>query len=273
MFGIRCKHLKLVFALASILAPASSVAQHAIVAAGGEASGSGGTMSFSAGLTDYLYYSSEAGSMQLGVQHPLMPGDDPGIPATRHLVTSDIEQGSEVCFDATSTISTAGPGLEFIAEPGTSIDLISGYNIRMLPGTWVMHGAYLHARITTEGDFCGLNEKSDSLIPLAEDLPHAASDVPGDPGIEKETPGHEQLTIKVYPNPTTGHFTLEVLNGQQDDASYLLEIIGMRGELAYSRENLFGTNHEMSLAGHPAGLYLLRLTDGKQVAFHRIIKR
>ena len=40
----------------------------AAVAAGGEAMGTGGTMSNSSGQTDYLYFSSEAGSMQMGVQ-------------------------------------------------------------------------------------------------------------------------------------------------------------------------------------------------------------
>ncbi len=42
--------------------------QQSIVAAGGDATGTGGTMSHSSGLTDYLYFSSEGGSMQMGVQ-------------------------------------------------------------------------------------------------------------------------------------------------------------------------------------------------------------
>jgi len=42
--------------------------QQAFVAEGGEATGPGGTMSHSSGQTDYLYFSSEAGSMQMGVQ-------------------------------------------------------------------------------------------------------------------------------------------------------------------------------------------------------------
>ncbi len=273
MYKKSWKHCKLVLPIVFMLASASSSAQQAVVAAGGEASGSGGSMSFSVGLCDYLFYSSEAGSMQLGIQHASTPKDEPGVPVTRHLETSDVNQASDNCFDATTTITTAGPGLEFVVETGTSVVLVAGQSILMLPGTRVLPGGYLHAWITTEDEFCSLYERSSSLIPLAEDPASATFNPAGALVNEVDALVQKPLTIKVYPNPTTADFTIEIFSGQQADADYLLEIIGMRGELVYSQESLFGSYHEISLAGHPAGLYLLRVTDGKQVAFHRIIKR
>ncbi len=100
----------------------ASYAQQGVVAAGGEATGPKGTMSFSTGQTDFMYFSSESGSIQFGVQQVFFFEDDdpdPEIPISRQLITDDIFQGEDQCFDALETIILAGGGETFIVEYGT----------------------------------------------------------------------------------------------------------------------------------------------------------
>ena len=140
----------------------ASKAQQGIVSAGGEATGSGGTMSFSAGQTDYLFFSSETGSIQFGLQQVFFfeeEDPDPEVPTTRQLVSGDLSQGEDQCFDATQTIVLAGGGETFIVGAETGVELVAGHNILMLPGTQVENGGYMHARITSSGGpFCEMEE-------------------------------------------------------------------------------------------------------------------
>ncbi len=64
------KNTKLILTLIFVmgLGLLTSKAQQGVVSTGGEATGSGGTMSFSTGQTDFIYFSSEAGSIQFGLQ-------------------------------------------------------------------------------------------------------------------------------------------------------------------------------------------------------------
>jgi hypothetical protein len=58
-----------------------------------------------------------------------------------------IGSGQDLCFEALQTI-TLGGSQSFIVENGGNVNLVAGQNIRLLAGTHVHHGAYLHAWIT-----------------------------------------------------------------------------------------------------------------------------
>ncbi len=64
------KHTKLILPLIFLMGfgVIASYAQQGVVSAGGEATGSGGTMSFSTGQTDFQFYDAEAGSLHYGLQ-------------------------------------------------------------------------------------------------------------------------------------------------------------------------------------------------------------
>ncbi|MGB4204530.1 MAG: C39 family peptidase, partial [Bacteroidales bacterium] len=60
----------------------------------------------------------------------------------------DVVSGQDICFDATNTLTIAGGGNTFVVQDGGNVNLIAGHNIRMLEGTSVHSGAYLHAYIS-----------------------------------------------------------------------------------------------------------------------------
>ncbi len=240
-------------------------AQQGVVSTGGEASGTGGSMSFSTGQTDFEFYSSESGSIQFGMQQAFFFEDeDPEVPPTRHLTSDDIFQGEDQCFDATQTLVLAGGDDTFIVAAGTGVDLIAGESIQMLPGTRVEHGGYLHAWITTEGFYC---EEGDRSI--------LAVNPEGDKTQEEtlsnlDTPDREKDFFRVYPNPTTGDFTLEITAG---NTPYTIEIFGMRGEIIMRYDRLMEWQQHLSLQGHQPGLYMIRVQRIDEMGVERIIKR
>jgi uncharacterized protein (TIGR02145 family) len=77
--------------------------------------------------------------------------------------------------------------------------------------------------------------------------------------------------IIVYPNPTPGVFTLE-LDGKWTQAEKVAVISDMLGHIiGYERVRGSG-KFEFSLTGMPPGIYVVRVTDGKDAGSAKIVK-
>ncbi len=252
----------------TIAAPLSCFSQQGVVATGGEATGSGGTMSFSTGQTDFMYFSSESGSIQFGVQQVFF-FDEEEIPFVRELTTDDLFQGEDQCFDAYETIILAGGGETFIVEDGTGVDLIAGYNIMMLPGTVVEHGGYLSAKISIDGAFCDIEEPIVASLQVNQTDNNAYEE----PLFMPDKNDSEITFFRVYPNPTKGDFTVELTTHEFFDAPITIEVIGMRGETLKRITDINQHQHQLSLKGHHPGVYMIRVQCGDVIGIERIIKR
>ena len=104
------------------------------------------------------------------------------------------KSGKVNCYSAAQTIYVAGSGTTFEVQTGGSATMIAGQNILYRPTSRVLQGGYLHGYITTGSEFCGTQ---------------AAPMVAMVSGEEESTPALGGASVKVYPNPTTGSFTLE----------------------------------------------------------------
>ena len=78
--------------------------------------------------------------------------------------------------------------------------------------------------------------------------------------------------IKIYPNPTSGNFTLE-LNGYDKLEKLQVEIYGMTGEKFLSTEITGETKREFSLLNKPIGIYLIQVISTQGSVTSRIIKK
>ncbi len=247
----------------------ASNAQQGVVAAGGETTGAGGTMSFSTGQTGFMHFSSETGSIQFGLQQVFFFDDD-DIPFVRELTTDDLLQGEDQCFDAYETIILAGGGDTFIVEDGTGVDLIAGYSILMLQGTIVEYGGYMHARITSsDGPFCDFEEPIVASLQV-DQTDNTTYEEPLSAPIEQQT---DKVFFRVYPNPTTGDFTVEIIDHSMMGQAINIEIIGMRGELVKRINEISHFQHHLSLHGQQPGLYMIRVQCDDVFGIERIIKR
>ena len=88
-------------------------------------------------------------------------------------------------------------------------------------------------------------------------------------GIEEVS---KQSFFKVYPNPTTGSFTLE-LSEVSETSVVKVEIYGMRGEKTLNDKFTGEKKHEFSLESKPIGIYFIRVFCGDNLGSQKIIKQ
>jgi hypothetical protein len=231
----------------------SVFAQQGNVAAGGDATGQGGIMSYSVGQTDYLMFSSQQGSISLGLQQPYFYSIQPvyAIPETTVL------SGQALCFNATETVIVAGDGKHFTVEPGGFAEIIAGQNILIKDGTTVEPGGMFHAYISNV--WCS---KQESLI---------ASFVEPDPVKPIFKPDSDNYFFKVYPNPTKGIFTLELLEFEEF-SNIQFEIYTMQGNMILSNQLPVQQFHTLSLENRQPGIYLIRVLKNNQSGTTRLIR-
>ncbi|MDP1623731.1 MAG: GEVED domain-containing protein [Bacteroidales bacterium] len=170
-----------------------------------------------------------------------------------------IPAGQSNCYNATIRITTAGNGTTFVVQNGGRAQLIAGQNIRMMPGTRGMIGSWLKAKITTTGEFC-----------CSTGLPPVQSAMSGElTGIR---PANDKSFYKVYPNPTTGTFTLE-LSGPAETSKVSVEIYSIMGERILKKE-MYGVKQQIfDLSGKLHGIYLIRIMNEEgEMGLTKIIK-
>ena len=178
-------------------------------------------------------------------------------PATTMVQNVFVSPGPPVCFNATQTIVVAGSGTMFMIQQGGNVNMVAGHNIIFLPTTMAFFQSYLHAYITSTSQYCGMS-KEQAMVTTGttkEDIPLTFSG----------------SFFKVYPNPSTGRFTLE-LTGVAQSQAVSVEVYGMRGEKILS-EVITGTRkHEFSLSEQPAGIYVIKAVAGESQETFKLIK-
>jgi PKD repeat protein len=174
------------------------------------------------------------------------------VPVIRNI--NDITVGGSQCYDAQQTIMVAGGGSYFTVQPGGSAMMIAGQNIVYFPGTVITQGGYMYGYIAPGGPWCGVPAK-----------PVIAA------GNEEKFVKPERTFFRVFPNPTTGAFTL-ALNGYIPAEQVGVTIYNMKGEKVLSDFIVNELRHEFSLSGVPSGLYLVKVETGSRTGTARILK-
>jgi peptidoglycan/xylan/chitin deacetylase (PgdA/CDA1 family) len=163
------------------------------------------------------------------------------------------------CFEAIETITVGGNGSSFIVKPGGEAFIVAGQNVIFREGTQVEPGGYLHAWISTNGIMCN---QTNYLLVVEDD-----SKI-----LEQEVFSIEDKSrlFKVYPNPTTGRFTLEML---EFDTSKPIQVMiySMLGKSILQTE-LFGYRlYEFDLSSQSKGLYIVRVISGEEMDVEKVI--
>jgi len=182
-----------------------------------------------------------------------------GIPVNRVVTNVSVPGGSTNCYNASQNISLAGSGTYFNVLSGGSVTLIAGSSINMLPGTVVYPGGYLWGYIAPSGPFC----TSPSYMANQGDVATSAPD---------EVIGMQAGNLmKVYPNPTTGDFTIE-LKGTVSQDAVRAEIFDNHGVKILTKEFLGQRILNLSLSGSPVGLYFVRVYSGESAETVKVVK-
>jgi hypothetical protein len=167
-----------------------------------------------------------------------------------------IGSGQSNCYDATQTIYVAGSGTTFIVQNGGSATMIAGQNILYYPGTMVYSGGYMQGYIAPNGPWCGIMAPSIvKVVTGEEEVPFLSA----------------QPIFKVYPNPTTGNFTLEQMD-EKVCGNVKVEVYGILGNHVLTVERIWEKKHGFSLSEVPVGVYFIRVFAGDKSETIKIIK-
>lgn len=247
----------LLIAIVTLCFSTNSVfAQQGFVGFGGEAAGSGGSLSISGGQIDFEYYVSAQGSLSLGLQHSW--NEITGIPPMLEVPNTIVGNGQLLCYNATQTVIVAGDGKQFIVQNGGHADIIAGQNILMRPGTVVLPGGSLHAYISTE--YC---DNSKSMLASTENESYQEFQV--------FEPDRSGSLFSVYPNPTSGNLTLEMTDNT-GFSSVHVEIFSAQGNLILESSEPVAKQYNLSIANQPPGIYLIRVLRDFEFGIQKIIK-
>lgn len=183
------------------------------------------------------------------------------IPCTLDIPNLIVQPNETLCFSAFETVIVAGDGKYFIVEPGAHVDIVAGQSILFRDGTTIKSGGSLHAWITTDGNYCSDSEKLHETI------------------VEKEIPvkqinelDQSASLFKVYPNPTTGEFTLELLV-YNEFSVITVEIFTLLGLPVSETQLPAGRIFKFSLNERQPGIYLIRVLKDRDVSITKIIKQ
>ena len=183
-----------------------------------------------------------------------------GLPINRQLSNITVPAGTTNCYNASQTITLAGSGTSFLVQNGGNVTLIAGQKITVLPGTTVQSGGYLWGYISATGPFC--------TNPVFS---------PGNTGnVFEESTSVANMSandlFRVYPNPTSGIFTLELATSEGKQIADIL-ISDMMGNTVFKESVSEIRNLKLSLSGKPAGVYMIQVVSGNRVETVKVIKQ
>ena len=171
------------------------------------------------------------------------------------ITNAQVKEGIDVEYRAGETINATG----FTVEANAVAYLYAGENIVLGQGVHVAQGADFLASIMDPVTYC--QQAATMVTAKSEEIAPAVIN-----------PAEMDAMFTIFPNPTTGRFTL--MMKEADDASVInVEIFGLMGERVLQTQ-LFGQNqYEFDLSDSPKGVYIVRVLSGKQTSIGKLIKQ
>ncbi len=125
------------------------------------------------------------------------------IPENHAVNDTSVINGESACFNAKNNLSVGNPVLPVILQEGSNSSFIAGHSITFLPGFHAQAGSEVQAYITTDNEYCGMPQGGAGQVAAPEKSLSAGTFIQK----EKKTSNN---SIKIYPNPSSGRFTVEL---------------------------------------------------------------
>lgn len=164
--------------------------------------------------------------------------------------------GNETCEESETVIFMSNT----VVDSCDRLVLIAGQSIFILPDSHVKYGGRFLAKIDNGGDLCNnfrsITNVDDAIFERPDNFNNQDSN----------------LFFRVFPNPTYGILTLE-LSVPNNKGFAEVEIFNMIGSRIISDRYASAGQYIFDLSSQKAGLYLIRVAVGLDVAVEKIIKQ
>jgi predicted outer membrane repeat protein len=159
------------------------------------------------------------------------------------------------CINAYDTITVAGGDSYVVVAPSSSATFIAGKSILFLPGFLAVEGSFVNAHITTDGSFCETVLESPIVaLPVEKSTmeQHESEKQNSMPGLK---------SVKLFPNPNNGRFTISLTNIGRESTVSVYNILGVR---VYSASVNQLTELNINLPELRKGIYFVRIVDQEE---------
>jgi hypothetical protein len=228
-----------------------SFAQETILSSGGDAFDTKGSFSYTFGQFAFETYFESGNTVVQGIQHPF---EIIWLTSNLTLVDTSIQTGNLACFNAMKNITVAGDGNPVIIQNLAVVDFIAGNSIHFLPGFLAQSGSQVHGYISTDGTFC-----SGSVLSSIVEAPIQEKDATFDKKENDILPS--EMQVKVYPNPSNGIFTIDLINFE-DKASIC--IYDLTGSMYYESKMESTTNNKLNFSFLRKGIYFVKIISNNK---------
>ncbi|MGB4204459.1 MAG: T9SS type A sorting domain-containing protein [Bacteroidales bacterium] len=181
----------------------------------------------------------------------------PLIPYDIFLNDVSVLSGSDTCLAAQHSIVVSSIYIEYGAE----VNLLSGYNISVISESKIESGAYFHAFITDDLDYC---EKPE-VIPAKNIEPYISEN-------SFKHLSYENDAYQIFPNPSSGIFTLR-FSEKAPDTDISIKIFNLNGQLIMEKIVSDQVETKFDLSGKPGGIYLIEVITSDSVWINKAVKQ
>jgi hypothetical protein len=181
------------------------------------------------------------------------------IPKTYTVSDVILDNNIIECYNALDTIIVAGDGTTVDFNNGSSVSLIAGQSILFLPGFHAESGSFISAKITIDNEFCEGTSGSIASQPETKSVDSDNQIIPPATG--------EQKVVKIYPNPNSGQFTVELSNFDNKVDICLYNTLGVK--VFQTTTNMSG--YQIDLPGIQKGIYFIKVTNGKEQVTKKMV--
>jgi hypothetical protein len=167
--------------------------------------------------------------------------------------------GDEACYDSYDVIKTGGD-LPFIVENNATVTIAAKERVELNPMTHLKHGSNAHILIS----------ESECMLVMENTLMNDADESALEDDLNDRTLSQSLFTV--FPNPTAGHFTLEL--GEVDEPSFIMvEVSNVIGESVIKHKLPHMSSYQFNLSGHQPGIYLIRVMIDDEIGVEKLIKQ
>lgn len=173
----------------------------------------------------------------------------------------NVMMGGTYTFSACNGVGGTAWDLYFtIVAPSGTVDAFGLNEGSTCSLTWTASESGSYLIVVSENGACGTstNDATDNGFPAITCESSPATSCGG------SSINETSFSLGLYPNPTSGLFTVELPRNAGSNA--LVEVLDLSGRIAYSLRNQTGGNNlRLDLTGQPAGTYFVRVTANGQV--------
>ena len=158
-------------------------------------------------------------------------------------------------YDGQTTFHDDGATNRFVIQTGKTVNMIAGESITLLPGFVAESGSNFSASINSSICTDGLKLSNYSFSEIHKEQLNINSRI------------RNEFDLTIYPNPTSGKFSIEY--SFEASASTTLAVFNTIGEIVMQKKG--DLPREIDLTGKPQGIYMIKVVDGENVYFKKLI--